>query len=127
MPTACIRLFIVEGRSIDRPRQKRKRRRIEAMNKKEVLTSKADWLRAQNAIDGRAESSAVKAAPFNAYGATYESSKNSILSNSSSSRNFIKIINILDDVDVVRALAILSAATHLFRIKFEEIKKENSK
>ena len=31
------------------------------MNKKEVLTAKADWLRAQNAIDGRAESSAVKA------------------------------------------------------------------
>ena len=91
------------------------------MNKKEVLTAKADWLRAQNAIDGRAESSAVKDAR------KYESLKHSICNSATTSRNLVRIIHILDDVDVVRALHVLAAAQNLFKIKFQEIVKENSK
>jgi ribonuclease BN (tRNA processing enzyme) len=57
---------------------------------------------------------------------TYAKTKELILSYSHFSPNYKKIIDILDDVDVVRALGILKAATHLFTKKFEEIKQENS-
>jgi hypothetical protein len=57
---------------------------------------------------------------------TYAKTKELILSYSHFSPNYKKIIDILDDVDVVRALGILKAATHLFTKKFEEIKRENA-
>ena len=56
----------------------------------------------------------------------YESLKHSICNSAATSINFVKIIHLLDDVDVVRALHVLDAATNLFKIKFEEIKKENA-
>ena len=56
----------------------------------------------------------------------YESLKHSICNSLATSRNLVRIIHILDDVDVVRALHVLDAATNLFKIKFEEIKKENA-
>ena len=57
----------------------------------------------------------------------YEGLKHSICNSLSTSRNLVRIIHILDDVDVVRALHVLDAATNLFKIKFEEIKMESSK
>jgi hypothetical protein len=57
---------------------------------------------------------------------TYAKTRELILSYSHFSPNYKKIIEILDDVDVVRALGILKAATHLFTKKFEEIKRENA-
>ena len=57
----------------------------------------------------------------------YESLKHSICNSLTTSRNLVRIIHILDDVDVVRALHVLDAATNLFKIKFEEIKEENKK
>ena len=66
------------------------------------------------------EASAVKVAR------KYESLKHSICNSAATSRNLVRIIHILDDVDIVRALHILEAARNLFKIKFEEIKKENS-
>jgi len=57
---------------------------------------------------------------------TYAKTKELILSYSHFPPNYKKIIDILDDVDVVRALGILKAATHLFTKKFEEIKRENA-
>ena len=58
---------------------------------------------------------------------SYEFNKETILKNPYSSHNLVKIIKLLEDIDVVRALHILEGATSLFKIKFEEIKKENSK
>ena len=55
----------------------------------------------------------------------YEGLKHSICNSLTTSRNLVRIIHLLDDVDVVRALHVLDAATNLFKIKFEEIKKEN--
>jgi hypothetical protein len=43
------------------------------------------------------------------------------------SPNYKKIIKILDEIDVVRALGVLSAATHLFKMKYEDMKSESSK
>ena len=57
----------------------------------------------------------------------YEELKHSMCNSLSTSRNLVRIIHILDDVDVVRALHVLDAATNLFKIKFEEIKMESSK
>jgi hypothetical protein len=57
---------------------------------------------------------------------SYEFNKQTILMNPYTPRNLIRIIELLEDVDVVRALHVLDAATHLFKIKFEEIKKENA-
>jgi hypothetical protein len=57
---------------------------------------------------------------------TYAKTKELILSYSHFSPTYKKIIEILDDIDVVRALGILKAATHLFTMKFEEIKRENA-
>jgi len=56
----------------------------------------------------------------------YEGLKHSICNSLVTSRNLVRIIHLLDDVDVVRALHVLDAATNLFEIKFEEIKKENA-
>jgi hypothetical protein len=56
----------------------------------------------------------------------YESLKHSICNSAATSRNLVRIIHILDDVDVVRALHILDAAKNLFKIKFEEVVRENS-
>jgi hypothetical protein len=56
----------------------------------------------------------------------YESLKHSICNSATTSRNLVRIIHILDDVDVVRALHILDAAKNLFKIKFEEVVRENS-
>jgi hypothetical protein len=66
------------------------------------------------------ETGAVKAAR------KYESLKHSICNSEATSRNLVRIIHILSDVDVVRALHILDAAKNLFKIKFEEVVKENS-
>ena len=66
------------------------------------------------------ETSAVKDAR------NYESLKHSICNSAATSRNLVRIIHILDDVDIVRALHILEAARNLFKIKFEEIAKENA-
>jgi hypothetical protein len=57
----------------------------------------------------------------------FKATKELIYHYSHFSPNYKKIINILDDIDVVRALGILSAATHLFKMKYEEIKNESSK
>ena len=43
------------------------------------------------------------------------------------SPNYKKIIEILDEIDVARALGILSAATHLFKMKYEDMKNESAK
>ena len=56
----------------------------------------------------------------------YEGLKHSICNSLATSRNLVRIIHLLDGVDVVRALHVLDAATNLFKIKFEEIKKENA-
>jgi hypothetical protein len=57
----------------------------------------------------------------------FKATKELIYHYSHFSPNYKKIINILDDIDVVRALGILSAATHLFKMKYEEIKNESAK
>lgn len=57
----------------------------------------------------------------------YESLKHSICNSATRSRNLVRIIHILDDVDVVRALHVLAAAQNLFKIKFQEIMKEHAK
>jgi hypothetical protein len=57
---------------------------------------------------------------------TYLAQKNLILANDCTSKTYKTIIGLLDDVDVVRALFILDGAKNLFKMKFEEIKKENS-
>jgi len=53
---------------------------------------------------------------------TYAKTKELILSYSHFSPNYKKIIDILDDVDVVRALGILKAATHLFTKNSKRLK-----
>lgn len=67
------------------------------------------------------EASAVKVAR------TYGNTRDLILKNPHVSRNYRKIIELLDEVDVVRALHILDVATNLYRMKFDEIKKEYAK
>jgi hypothetical protein len=73
-----------------------------------------------NNTTAQTETSAVKDAR------KYESLKHSICNSAATSRNLVRIIHILDDVDIVRALHILEAARNLFKIKFEEITKENA-
>jgi hypothetical protein len=58
---------------------------------------------------------------------TYGNTRDLILKNPHVSKNYRKIIELLDEVDVVRALHILDVATNVFRMKFEEIKKEYAK
>ena len=74
-----------------------------------------------NSTHTNTEASAVKVAR------KYEGLKHSICNSLSTSKNLVRIIHILDDVDVVRALHVLDAATNLFKIKFEEVKMENEK
>lgn len=66
------------------------------------------------------ELSAVQDAP------THRNTMNLIVKNPHVLRNYRKIIELLKEVDVVRALHVLDVATSLFRMKLEEIIKENS-
>ena len=66
------------------------------------------------------EASAVKAAQ------TFQSTRDLLFANPYTSQKYLKIIELLEGSDIVKALNILESATHLFAMRFEEIKKENA-
>ena len=74
-----------------------------------------------NNTTARTELSAVKAAQ------TFQLSRDLLFANPYTSQKLLKIIELLEGADVVKALNILESARHLFAMRFEEIKKENAK